>query len=47
LVKLRKISKSRIIFSRVKKSEILIFGVPSYIYILKDKKKVEYRVYRK
>lgn len=38
LVKLRKISKSRIIFSRVKKSEILIFGVPSYIYILKDKK---------
>ena len=38
LVKLRKISKSRIIFSRVKKSEILIFGTPSYLNILNKEK---------
>ena len=36
--KLLKISKSKIFFSKVRKSEILVFGSPSYINILKDKK---------
>jgi surface carbohydrate biosynthesis protein len=36
--KLLKISKSKILFSKVRKSEILVFGTPGYINILKDKK---------
>ncbi len=38
LINLKKICKSRIVFSKVKKSEILIFGTPSYINILNKKK---------